>query len=126
MAMPMPVTARQTSIVQNPVATVVSIVAPEKIAIPSISTVLREKRDSRKPVGNPPIPKPNVKIVERSPIVGTENPNSLRTSELRKGKRYRSAAISEYATSSTQYIAIAVLRAPAWLSVVLVLVAIIG
>ncbi len=47
MAMPMPVTARQKSIVQNPVATVVSIVAPEKIAIPSIRTVLREKRESR-------------------------------------------------------------------------------
>src|SRR6266851_8359580 len=112
MAMPMPVTARQKSIVQNPPATVVSIVAPEKIAIPSISTVLREKRDSRYPVGNPPMPNPKVKIVESKPIVGTEKPNSLRTSELRNGKRYRSAAISEYATSSTQYIAMAVLRAP--------------
>jgi len=91
-------------------------VAPEKIAIPSIRTVLREKRESKNPVGNPPIPKPNVKIVERSPIVGTEKPNSLRTSELRNGKRYRSAAISEYATSSTQYIAMAVLRVPVWLS----------
>src|ERR1700686_1345169 len=94
-AIPMPVTARQKSMVQNPVATVSSIVAPEKIAIPSERTVLRENRDSKKPVGNPPMPKPKVKIVERRPIVGTEKPNSLRTSELRNGKRYRSAAISE-------------------------------
>ncbi len=87
MAMPMPVTARQKSIVQNPVATVVSNVAPEKIAIPSISTVLREKRDNRNPVGNPPMPNPRVKIVESKPIVGTEKPNSFRTSEFRNGKR---------------------------------------
>ena len=46
-AMPMPVTARHRSIVQNPVATVVSAVAPENIAIPSNKTVLREKCDSR-------------------------------------------------------------------------------
>src|SRR6266853_587774 len=123
MAIPMPVTARQKSIVQNPAATVVTIVAPEKIAIPSISTVLREKRDSRYPVGNPPMPKPKVKIVESRPIVGTEKPNSLRTSELRNGKRYRSAAISEYATSKTQYIAMALLRVPDRLSAALTRVA---
>src|SRR5579862_3377748 len=113
MAMPIPVTARQKSMVQNPVATVVSIVAPEKMAIPRISTRLRENLESRYPVGNPPIPKPRVKIVESSPIVGTEKPNSLRTSELRKGNRYLSAAINEYARSRTQYMPMAMPVFPA-------------
>lgn len=48
-----------------------------------------------------PSPKPRVKIVVSRPVSAKESPNSLRTSGASTGKRYRSAAISIYATSST-------------------------
>ena len=47
MDMPIPCAAKQTSMLKKPTATVVSAVAPEKMAMPISRTVLREKRVRR-------------------------------------------------------------------------------
>ena len=73
--------------VQKPGTTVVSAVAEEKITMPVSTTIFREKRASRNPVGRPPIPRPNVKIVESSPVLAREKPNALRTSGARTGNK---------------------------------------
>ncbi len=73
---------------------------------------MREKRVSRKPVGNPATARPSVKMVVSSPVSESEKPYCSRTSWASSGNSCRSAAFTAYEVSRTQYMAMATDREP--------------